>query len=220
MSTPSAAHTGEQLALSRSQPRLDERLTSSSTGKHITILEWDGPSDPGNPYNWSKQRKWLVTAVALTATLIVPLNGTSITVASAAINEQFNVQDYSNFSNSYWTVSSWSLGGALFIIAFLPIMEDVGVRIGYMVTYIFFLLMIVPQALAQNFATLVVTRFLSGGCVALLANTISSVIPDIWDGDEARSMPVGLYIVLYLTGSTLGPPLFAPVMEFLGNWRW
>ncbi|KAK5134504.1 hypothetical protein LTR08_006421 [Meristemomyces frigidus] len=230
MSTVIAAHTADKLASARSPPRRDESRQSplhdgldsrtASTEKTVTVLEWDGPNDPGNPYNWSKQRKWLVTAAALTSTLIVPLNGTSITVASAAINEQFDVQDYSNFSNSYWTVTSWSLGGALFIVVLLPIMEDVGVRIGYIVTYIFFLLMIIPQALAQNFATLVVTRFFSGGCVALLANTISSVIPDIWAGDKARNRPVGLYIMLYLTGSTLGPPLFAPVMEFIGDWRW
>lgn len=197
---------------------LDSPATSS--GKDVTVLDWDGLDDPQNPYNWSKKRKWIVTGAALVGTFIVPLNGTSITVAANEINKEFNVHDHSNFSNSYWPVTSWSVGGALFIIAFLPLLEDIGVRVGYIVTYAFFLLMIIPQALAQNFATLVVTRFFSGGCVALLANTISSVIPDIWSDDKARSVPIGLYIMLYLTGSTLGPPMFAGVMQHIGNWRW
>ncbi|KAK5128814.1 hypothetical protein LTR85_000147 [Meristemomyces frigidus] len=229
MSTHAAGYTAEILT----SPPLDGSLESSSTlptdgldspsastGKDVTVLEWDGQNDPQNPYNWSLQRKWLVTGAALVGTFIVPLNGTSITVAAQAINQEFNVQDYSNFSNSYWPVTSWSMGGALFIVAFLPLMEDIGVRVGYLVVYAFFLLMIIPQALAQNFATLVVTRFFSGGCVALLANTISSVIPDIWGDSKARSVPVGLYIMLYLTGSTLGPPMFAGVMQHIGNWRW
>lgn len=74
-------------------------------------------------------------------------------------------------------------------------MEDTGVRIGYLASYVCFFLMVIPQAVAQNFATLVVTRFFSGGFVALLANTIASMIPDLWEGDAARSLPVSLYIL-------------------------
>jgi len=233
MSAPEAGYTAERLASSRSSPPddkseqsavrppaegLDSRTTSTEKDSSV-ILNWDGDDDPGNPFHWSIQRKWLVTGTALFATLIVPLNGSSITVASEAINSQFNVSDAS-FPNSYWTVSSWNIGGALFILLFLSLMEDTGVRIGYMVTYVFFLLMIVGQAVAQNYATLIVTRFFSGGCVSLLANTICSVIPDIWEDDVARSVPVGLYIVLYLMGNTLGPPMFAGVMQHIGNWRW
>ncbi|KAK4542672.1 hypothetical protein LTR36_006244 [Oleoguttula mirabilis] len=229
MNTPAAGHRGGR----SSSPPPDESLQSASTlrvdgidspssptGKHLTVLDWDGPNDPGNPYNWSIQRKWIVTGAALVGTFLVPLNGTSITIAAQAINQEFNVHDHPNFSNSYWPITSWSLGGALFIIVFLPLMEDIGVRIGYLIFYSFFLLMIIPQALAHNFATLVVTRFLSGGCVALLANTISSIIPDIWGDDKSRSLPVSLYIVLYMTGSTLGPVMFGGVMQHIGNWRW
>lgn len=188
--------------------------------KEITVLAWDGPNDPENPYNWSSFRKWTVAGAALFGTLIIPLNGTSIAVAAHAINEQFGVTDTATFSNSYWPICSWSVGGAIFVIVFLPLMEDIGVRIGYLIFYAFFLLMIIPQALAQNFATLIITRFLSGGCVALLANTIASIVPDIWDSDEARSVPVGLYIMLYLVGSTLGPPMFSGVIQHIENWRW
>ena len=99
-------------------------------------------------------------------------------------------------------------------------MEDLGVRAGYLIFYGFFLLMIIPQALAQNFAILVVTRFFSGGCVTLLANTVAGVIPDVWTDVESRSVPVGVYILAYLMGSTLGPPLFAGIMQHIGDWRW
>ncbi|TKA26634.1 hypothetical protein B0A50_04742 [Salinomyces thailandicus] len=202
------------------QPGFFSNGEIESPAKDITVLHWDGPNDPANPYNWSKTRKWLVTAAALTGTLIVPLNGTSIAVAARAINERFDVTDTATFANSYWTITSWSVGGAVFVIGFLPLMEDIGVRVGYLIFYVFFILMIIPQALAQNFATLIITRFLSGGCVAMLANTVASVIPDVWATDEARSVPVGLYILTYLAGNTLGPPVFAGVIQNIGDWRW
>lgn len=196
-----------------------EKSKPQKNGRDVEILTWDGPNDPENPFNWTKKRKWLVTAAALFSTLVTCWNGTSITVAAYEINDQFNVSD-ANFPNSYWPVTSWSVGGAIFVVLFLPLMEDIGVRWGYLITYTVFLLFIVPQAVAQNFATLIVTRFFSGGCAALLANTIASVIPDVWETDEERSFPVGLYILLYLGGTTTGPEVFGGVVQYLSTWRW
>jgi MFS family permease len=194
-----------------------------SEKQDIQTLNWDGPDDPTNPVNWSNRRKWIVTASALFATLMACWNGTSITVAAGQINADFGISD-ANFPHSYWPMCSWSIGGAVFIILFLPLMEDLGVRVGFMITYAVFIIFIIPQAVAQNFATLIVTRFFSGGCASLLANTIASVIPDVWATEEERSIPVGLYILLYLWGSTLGPPVFGGVTQFLAgtsqSWRW
>ncbi|KAK5164599.1 uncharacterized protein LTR77_009805 [Saxophila tyrrhenica] len=200
----------------------EEKATNDARSKEpgeIEILDWHDPSDPANPINYSTTKKWLITGAALFGTLIIPLNGTSITVAHEQLDGAFNVNE-SSFPHSYWAVTSWSVGGAVFIVVGLPLLEDLGVRLGYLIFYAFFLLMIIPQALAQNFATLIITRFFSGGCVTLLANTVAGIIPDIWSGDRARSVPVSLYILCYLMGSTLGPPMFAGVIQHIGNWRW
>lgn len=205
---------------SSSQEKGEDASHSGSSSSDATqLLDWDGPNDPTNPHNFSKARKWLITASAILGTLLIPLNGTSITVAAREIATRFDVSD-APFPNSYWTVTSWSLGGAIFIVVGLPLLEDLGVRLGYLAFYAFFFAMIIPQALAQNFETLVVTRFFSGGCVTLLANTAASVIPDVWDDDRARSLPVGLYILCYLVGSTLGPPVFAGILSATHDWRW
>lgn len=200
----------------------EEKAPPSPTPKQddeVEVLGWDDPNDPANPVNFSTARKWLITGACILGTLIIPLNGTSITVAHEALAHDFNI-DESVFPHTYWIVTSWSVGGAVFILIGLPLLEDLGVRLGYMIFYSFFVLMIIPQALAQNFATLVVTRFFSGGCVTLLANTAASIIPDMWIGDRARSVPVSTYILAYLTGSTLGPPVFAGVVQYLSTWRW
>lgn len=191
------------------------------TGKSATdsfVLTWD-TSDHAYPRNWSSNRKWLIIGTTLLCTFSLPLNGTSITIAAAEINAEFNVSDVA-FPHSYWPVTSWSIGGAVFLIFLLPLLEDLGVQIGYVTGYIFFYAMLIGQTVAQNFATLIITRFFSGGCVALLANTISSMIPDLWPTDKQRSLPVSIYVALYVIGSTFGPVVFGPIMQYNGNWRW
>lgn len=146
------------------------------------------------------------------------MNGTIITVAHQEINEQFGISDAS-FPNSYWPVSSWAIGGGCFSLLVLPLMEDFGVRWVFLGTYVSFFCFVIPQAVAQNFATLIVTRFFAGGCVAILANTSATVIGNLWDSERSRNVPVSLYIVTYLVGSSSGPVIGAPIYQFLG-WRW
>ncbi|KAK5002165.1 hypothetical protein LTR28_011754 [Elasticomyces elasticus] len=80
----------------------------------VDIVDWGGPNDPENP------------------TLTVCINGTAMTVAAEQINEEFGISD-ATFPNSYWPVTSWSVGGALFLMVGLPLMEDFGVRRGFLV---------------------------------------------------------------------------------------
>lgn len=156
--------------------------------------------------------------LAVFATFITMMNGTIITVAHAVINEEFGISDAS-FPHSYWPVTSWAVGGSLSSFLILPLMEDFGVRYVFLGTYLIFICFVIPQALAQNFATLVVTRFFAGSCVAILSNTAATVIGNIWDTERSRNVPVSLYIVFYLAGASIGPVIGAPIFQFLG-WRW
>ncbi|OJD30421.1 mfs multidrug transporter [Diplodia corticola] len=200
------------------QHELDVAETTNHDG-HRQILDWSGPDDPENPYNWPKSKKTVVTAVALFATFTTMLNGTIMTVAHDAINHRFGVSDAA-FPHSYWPVTSWAVGGALCSFAVLPLMEDFGLRRVFLATYAALIASLIPQALAPTFATLVATRFLSGGAVAVLANSTSSVIGNVWDGDAARSVPMSLWITFYLAGSSAGPVVGAAILARLPSWRW
>ena len=65
-------------------------------------------------------------------TFVVGFNATSITSAAIEINERFGVSD-ARFPNSFWPVTSWGVGAALAPMVVLPVMEDFGMRIGYLV---------------------------------------------------------------------------------------
>ncbi|PYH96850.1 MFS multidrug transporter [Aspergillus ellipticus CBS 707.79] len=199
----------------------DEEKKSSappSEAPEVMIVDWDGPNDPKNPFNWSTRKKWLNIITALLSTYTAMMNGTMITVAHEAINNEFHVSDAS-FPNSYWPVSSWTMGGVVFSLLILPIMEDFGIRRTFLITHFCLILFIIPQAVAQNFATLVVVRFFAGGCVAVLGNGSASIIGNMFATEMARTKPIAIWIIAYLGGSSSGPVIGAAVFQFL-PWRW
>ena len=87
------------------------------------------------------------------------------------------------------------------------------------VSYAIFSIFVIPQAFAQNFATLVVARVISGGCAGILIVVLGGVIGDIWNGPEERSLPMNVYIWSYATGLSLGPVMAGVIIRYL-HWRW
>jgi hypothetical protein len=96
------------------------------------FIDWNGPNDPQNPFNWPQVKKWRVTLLACFMTFVVQINGTAMTSAAEQINKSFHVSD-DNFPHSYWPVLSWNLGGAAAPLIGLPLMESFGVRWSYLV---------------------------------------------------------------------------------------
>jgi len=99
----------------------------------LVIVEWEA-RDRDHPYNWSFRRKITLTVLSIFATFLVMMNSTSITVAVASIDAEFNLKDTPNFANSYWPVAVWALGPAFGLWVFMPHMENVGVRVPYLVS--------------------------------------------------------------------------------------
>jgi len=98
-----------------------------------TLLTWESPSDPANPFNFSLAKKWRTTLLACFMTFVVQVSGTMLTSAAEQINASFNVSDQM-FPHSYWPVLSWNLGGAAAPMLGLPLMENFGVRWSYLVS--------------------------------------------------------------------------------------
>jgi MFS family permease len=78
---------------------------------------------------------------------------------------------------------------------------------------------LIPTGVAQNFATLIVARFFSGGCVAILGNTVAGIISNVFAGNRARTVPMSMYITTYLVSSSIRPAVGASIFQFL-SWRW
>lgn len=86
------------------------------------------------------------------------------------------------------------------------------------IAYAVFLIFIIPQALAQNFATLVVCRAIGGAAGGTLQNAADGVAANMFRTCQERVLPITLYVFALVFGVTMGPVLGA-VVEPLG-WRW
>lgn len=85
-------------------------------------------------------------------------------------------------------------------------------------SYLVFTIMIVPQAVAPNFATLLASRAIAGAFGGILQNAMESIIADIWASGEERDLAVTLYTLVLVAGVTLGPAFGAIVNDL--SWRW
>lgn len=146
------------------------------------------------------------------------MNSTSITAAVTPINDLFRITD-KTVLNSYWPVTSWNTGAALAPMFILPLLEKHGMRAGYLLSYVCFVAFVLPQALAQNFATLIVSRFIAGCCGGIIQDVMDGIIADVWPGPEQRSLPVTIYVLSLLVGVSSGPVFGGAVLSHL-DWRW
>ena len=158
------------------------------------------------------------SGLGLLASFICSVNGTILSIAHKSISEEFGISD-EPFPNSYWITTSWGVGAAIFPLILFPLIEDWGVRPVVLSTYFCFMCRLIPIGLAQNFATLVAVRFFTGGCVPLMSDAVASNTSNVFHGDRARSVPVCLYVMVYLGSTSLGPVIGASILQFL-DWRW
>ncbi|KAF2997963.1 hypothetical protein E8E13_006217 [Curvularia kusanoi] len=192
----------------------EEKIARATTNKTIDFT----PNDPANPFNWPAVKKYRACILACVMTFMVQINGTMMTSAAEQINESFHVSD-EVFPHSYWPVLSWNLGGAAAPLVGLPLMENFGVRYTYLGIYAVLVIFIIPQAVAQNFATLIVVRIITGSCSATLANITSGIVSDVWHAGLTKSFFTSMYIFALLSGLSMGPVFGSLVVQYT-TWRW
>ena len=105
---------------------------------------------------------------------------------------------------TYLTTSIFVLGYVPGPALWGPLSEAHGRKIVFIVSFALYTISMVGQARAQNMATLVVTRFISGlfACSPFAAGT--GFVVDIW-GPAARSDAMAIVILGICLGPVLGP---------------
>ncbi|CAG8942471.1 unnamed protein product [Penicillium salamii] len=189
--------------------------------KDIEIHTWDGPDDPENPFNWGFKYKWLLTITVCFISILTGLPAGTYGSGNDWMEEQFHVQN-SPFPNLYWATTSWNMGAAFWPLIFVPLTESSGRMPGYFVAYIILVISLFPSAFANNFATLVVTRFFGGGASSVSINIVGGSISDIWLGNHARSLPMSIFGFTSVAGIALGPFIGSAIVQIQRSqpWRW
>ncbi|KAH8917397.1 MFS general substrate transporter [Atractiella rhizophila] len=172
------------------------------------LVDWDGEDDPANPRNWSRSRKWAISAVGIGFCGIVSISVSGYAIGLGTLQNELGVNhELANLGITVFTIT-FGVGG----LVLAPLSETFGRNMIYISSAFLFSICFLPQALAQDIATLLVFRTLGGiGAstgVALSAGTLA----DVWDAKD-RSLPMGLFSFSAFCLTGVGPTFFGWVEQ-------
>ena len=201
----------ETIKQQASRPIVPER-----TADGVILVDWYTTDDQANPQNWSGKKKgWVVLQIYM-YTLAVYIGSAIYTPSEPYVIEIFGVSP-----------TAASLGLALYVLGygtgpllFSPLSEIpiIGRNPPYMATFGIFVILCVPTALVNNFAGLLVLRFLQGffgsPCLATGGASI---------GDLYSLIKLPYFLTGWAAFATAGPALGPLISGFsvpAENWRW
>lgn len=130
------------------------------TQEGAILVDWYYTDDAANPQNWSSLRRGLVAYVICTYTFVVYTSSAIYTTSEEGIIEAFGV----NMTEASLGLALFVLGYGVGPLLFSPLSElpSIGRNPVYMWTMFLFVMVSIPAALVQDFAGLMVLRFLQG----------------------------------------------------------
>ncbi|CAG8898269.1 unnamed protein product [Penicillium egyptiacum] len=196
---------------------LSERVTTIATNATADPdyeVDWDGDDDPENPKNWNFKYKSMGIVFLSWNTLIVVLYSTSYTSGIALMAEEFGQPG---------TIVTLGLTFYLFGLAIgsmfmAPLSEVYGRKPVCVVCLAVFTVLIIPCALAESVAALIVVRFIAAFFGSVMISTAPGMVADLVD-DEHRALAISVWSIGPLNGPVIGPVIGGFVTQYLG-WRW
>jgi len=225
------SRVGTRTALSKSITRadLEQQFTLASIEKGPTrpiepeklhdgtiLVDWYTTDDPENPQNFSSGKKIVVLLQILMYTMSVYMGSAIYAPSAQGVMERFGV-----------SIGSASLGLSMYVLAygigpllFSPLSEIpvIGRNPPYMISYAIFVILLVPSALVDNFAGLIVLRFLQGFFGSPCLATGGATLQDIYS-----LIKLPYVLSLWAFAATCGPALGPIISGFsvqAENWRW
>ncbi|GAA5943732.1 hypothetical protein JCM1841_002539 [Sporobolomyces salmonicolor] len=183
----------------------------------VIWVDWDGPDDPANPLNWSKRRKWLISSVGILFCSLVSLSVSGYSISVSSVQSELSCSK--EVAVLGVTLFTLTFGAAPLILA--PLSEVYGRSFIYLVSAIGFTIWFIPQGLATNIETVLVTRFLSGICGSTAVSLVGGTLADVFRGHE-RGTPMALFSYAAFGATGLGPVCFGYLAQIKGfryvNW--
>ncbi|KAI9716228.1 MAG: hypothetical protein M1812_005453 [Candelaria pacifica] len=197
-----------------SQGSMDTSLPLKGTRDEPSAWHNMSPRDPDNPQNWPTYRKIFASSVSFAFALVVAFGLTSYTAGITAIVKDLNVS-----MTAAIVPFSLYLVGIAFAPLYTPHLAELFGRSAiYLLTFPIFSLFILGSALSQNFASLVICRFLAGFFGGPSLVLIEGTFADVWSADYTVTYYSFLGLASYI-GAGLGPVIGGFVFAAKG-WRW
>ena len=181
--------------------------SSSSSNGELVFVTWDD-NDPLNPVNWSTKYKYYMTTMAVLMSFFA--------ATCAGIYGQGEHQMMKEFGVSreitILGISVFPLGYGIGPLILAPLSELWGRNSVYFVSYFVFIILFLPQALAKNITTVIVSRFLAGLAASTSATMVGGTIADMFR-TENRGPPMALFGAMTMSGTGFGPLIGGFIVE-------
>lgn len=177
-------------------------------GKDFEV-QWDGDHDPMNPRNMRTGRKWIVVAIVSAGSTCVTCTSSMYTSTYGQITQEFHV-----------TRVVATLGLSLFVMGLGigpmvlgPLSEFYGRRPIYVFSFFFFLIWLIPCAVAKNIATELVARFIDGLAGSAFLSVAGGTVGDMFARNELQAP-----MMIFTASPFVGPPLGPMVAGFINQY--
>jgi MFS family permease len=164
-------------------------------------------------FSFSSARKWWILSVIFAVQVSMNFNASVYASAIKPVAEEFGI-----------TLQTARIGQMVFLIAYAfgsefwaPWSEELGRRPVLQLSLLFVNLWQIPCALAPNFATIVVGRFL-GGLSSAGGSVTLGMVADMWQPDE-QQYAVAFIVLSSVGGSVVGPIAGGYMTTYL-PWYW
>lgn len=116
-------------------------------------------------------------------------------------------------------LSLFVLGLAIGPMLFGPLSEFYGRRPIYLVAWTMYTIWIIPQAVAPNMATMLVSRFLNGFSGSTFLAVSGGTVSDLFAREELQ-WPMAIFSVSPFIGPCIGPLIGGFINHNTPVWRW
>ncbi|KAI9822715.1 MAG: hypothetical protein M1826_000419 [Phylliscum demangeonii] len=175
---------------------------------------WDGDHDPMNPRSMSELRKWIIV-------LVVSLSSSVVACVSSIYGSTYSQLEKEFHCSAIVAtlgLSLFVLGLGLGPMVLAPLSEFYGRRPIYISALVFFLIWLIPSAVARNIETMLVARFLDGVAGSVFLSVAGGTVGDLFTAADLQP-PMMIYTGFTFLGPVFGPLLGGFINQF-ASWRW
>ncbi|KAL3447437.1 major facilitator superfamily domain-containing protein [Aspergillus insuetus] len=179
------------------------------------LVDFDGPDDPENPFNWPTWKKGRQLVLMAFNTFLSPLASSMFAPGVSEVTKEFNI---TNSMLGSFVVSVYILGYCFGPFLIAPISEIYGRVMLYHICNLLFLIFTIACAVAQSMPQLIVFRLLAGMAgvcpLTIGSGTVADMVPK-----EKRAGIMAIWAMGPILGPVVGPVAGGFLAEAEG-WRW
>ena len=191
-------------------------IVPQKTSDGNILVDWYTTDDPANPQNWSTWKKHFVAFILSLYTFAVYTGSAIYTPGVEGVVHEFGV----SITNASLPLSLYVLAYGIGPLFFAPMSEVplIGRSPVYTITMLIFVIVSIPTPLVNNFAGLLVLRFLQGffgsPCLANGGATMQDMYSLLY-----LPYAIAVWVSAAYCGPALGPLLSGFAVTAKG-WRW